>query len=84
MSQMQQKTRSEFQVKFECRKALSRMAMNRQVNKFGTTGSMIDNKKGDAGKKKSVITSENIHCIEQVLAECLRKSVKPPSQQFNF
>jgi hypothetical protein len=45
---------------------------------FGMTGSMIDNKKGDAGKKKSVITSE------QVLVQSSRKSVKPPPEQFKF
>jgi hypothetical protein len=65
----------EFQVKSECRKAPSRSAINRLVNKFEMTGSMIDNKKGVVSKKKSVRTPENIHHI-QVLMQIPRKSVK--------
>jgi hypothetical protein len=53
----------EFQVKFECRKAPSRSAINRLVNKFKKTGSVTDNMKGVTGKK-SVEASENIHCAE--------------------
>jgi hypothetical protein len=41
----------EFRVKFLCRKAPSRSAINRLVNKFEVTGNMIDNKKGVVGKK---------------------------------
>jgi hypothetical protein len=38
--------------------------INRVFNKFVTTGSVADNKKGVAGKK-SVTTPENIHHNEQ-------------------
>jgi hypothetical protein len=55
-------------VKFECRKAPSRSAINRLVNKFEATGGMIDNKKGVVGKK-SVRTPGNIHHVQQALTQ---------------
>jgi hypothetical protein len=63
-------------VKYECRKAPSRSAINRLVNKFKMTGSVIDNKKGVVGKMKFVRTPGNIHGAQQALMQSPRKSIK--------
>jgi hypothetical protein len=72
------------QVKSECVKAPSRSEVNRLVNKFEMTGSMINNKKDVVSKKKSVRTAENICCFEQAMMQSPRKSIKHLSQQLDF
>jgi hypothetical protein len=60
-------------VKFECLKAPSRSAINTLGNKFEAIGSVIDNKKGVVGKKKSVRTPEN--SIQDNLRRCETVSI---------
>jgi hypothetical protein len=70
-------------MKFECKKALNRSAVNRLINMFETIGSVIDNKKGVVSKEESVRTPGNIHRVEETLTQSPRKSVKHLSQQLN-
>jgi hypothetical protein len=51
-------------VNFECRKAPSRSAINRLVNKLEITGHMTDIKESVVSKEESVTTPENIHHVE--------------------
>jgi hypothetical protein len=57
----------EFQVKFELRKAPGKSGINRLVNKFGTIGIVIDDKKGVVSKKKSVRPPENFQLVQLAL-----------------
>jgi hypothetical protein len=70
-------------VKFECRKASNRSAINRLVGKFETTENVINNKTGVVSKK-SVKTPENIHNVEQALTQSPNKSVKYLFQQLSL
>jgi hypothetical protein len=54
----------EFGVKFECRKAPSRSAVKRSVNKFEATGNMISNKTGVLVRRRLSKTPENFHCVQ--------------------
>jgi hypothetical protein len=64
----------EFQVKFGCRKASNRSAINRSVNKYEMTGHMTRNKEDVVSKKKPTRIPENIHHVEQALTQGPRKS----------
>jgi hypothetical protein len=58
-------------------------AINRLVNKFEMTGSMINNKKGVVGNR-SVRTPEIIHHVEQTLTKSPKKCVMFLSLQLNL
>jgi hypothetical protein len=71
-------------VKFECRKVTSKYAINTLFNKFETTGSVMEYKKGFASKK-SVTTPENIPHVELALKQTpTTKYVKCPSQRLSL
>jgi hypothetical protein len=53
----------EFRVNFECRKAPNRYTVNILIIMFEVTG-IVTKTNGVVEKNKSVITLENIHCIE--------------------
>jgi hypothetical protein len=54
-------------VRFDCRESSRRLTVERLVKKFEQTGSVIDNRKGAVGRKKSVRMPENIARVQEVL-----------------
>jgi hypothetical protein len=73
-------TRRKCRLKVEYRKASSKCAVNRLLNKFQKTGRVIDNKMS-VGGKKYVSTPGNVHHVEQALRKSPRKHVKCPSEE---
>jgi hypothetical protein len=74
----------QFQRKFNTRQAPARLAISRLVQKFESTGSVCDNKKGVVGRHRSARMQGNVARTHEALLRSPRKSVTRCSQSLGM